>query len=52
MNSFIALPGKGGHSRLMLSKLNPNLEGLVRSSIVKVQKGGGQPMDIFLIGWW
>ena len=47
MSSFIALPGIGGHSRLMPSKL----ERVVRSSIEMVQKGHGQPMDIFLIGW-
>ena len=37
-NSFIALPGKGGHSGLMPSKLCvPTWEGLVRSFIAKVQ---------------
>ena len=32
-NNFIALPGKGGHSRLMSSTTCPNLEWEVRSSI-------------------
>ena len=37
--SFIAWPGKGGHSGLMLSKLCPDLEGVVRSWIIMVKKG-------------
>ena len=40
-NSFTVLPGKGGHSRLMPSKLCvPTWEGLVRSFIAVVQVGG------------
>ena len=51
-NSFIALSGKGDHSRLMPSKLCvPDLEGVVRSVIVMVQRGYGQLGDILLIGW-
>ena len=38
-NNFIALPGKGGHSRLMPSRLCPTLEGLVRSLLVLKEQG-------------
>ena len=52
-NSFIALPGKRGQSDLMPSKLCLDLEGLVRSFILLVQRGGyDQLMDILLIAWW
>ena len=50
-SSFV-LPGKGGHSRLML-RLYPNREGVVRSFVVMVQRGGrDQLVDILLTGWW
>ena len=40
MDSFIALPGKDGHSRLLPSKLCvPALEDLVKSFIVIVRVG-------------
>jgi len=49
--SFITLPGKRGHSKLMPSKLCLNLEG-TESLTVMVQRGGqDQFMDILLIGW-
>ena len=48
--NFIALPVTGGHSRLLPSKLCPNLEGLV-SFIEMVQRGCDQLEDILLIGW-
>ena len=52
-NSFIALPGKRGHSRLMPSKLCvPTWRGVVRSFTVMVQRGCDQLMDFLLIGWW
>ena len=52
-DSFIALLSKGDYSGLMPSKLCLNLEVLVRSFIVMVQRGGcDQLMDILLIGWW
>ena len=44
---FIAWSGKGGHSRLMPSKLCPDLEGVVRSLIVMVQKGHDPLMAFF-----
>ena len=51
-NSFIALPGKGGHNGIMPSKLLcPHLEGVVRSFMVMVQRGRDQLVDILLIGW-
>ena len=44
-------PGQGGHNRLMPSKLCPSLEGVVRSFIAMVQRGGGdQLMDVLLTG--
>ena len=52
MNSVVALPGKGSHSRLMPWKLCPNLEWIVRSFAVIVQRGSDQLVDILLIGWW
>ena len=51
-NSFIALPGNGGHSGLTPSKLCPNLELAVRSFTVMVQRGCDQLVDFLLIGWW
>ena len=51
-DSFIALPSKGDYSGLMPSKLCLNLEALVRSFIVMVQRGGcDQLMDNSWIGW-
>ena len=51
-NSACVLAGKGGHSRLML-RLCPDQEGVVRSFMVMVQRGGSdQLVDILLIGWW
>ena len=51
-NSFIALPGRGGHSGLLPSKLCSHLEGVVRSFTGMVQRGRGQLVGILLIGWW
>ena len=39
-NRFIALPGKGDHGGLIPVRLFPALEGVVRSLIVMVQRGG------------
>ena len=53
VGSFISLPGKGGHSGLMSSKLLcANLQKIVRSLIVTVQRGHDQLMAILLMGWW
>ena len=49
--NFIALPVTGGHSRLLSSKLCPNLVEVVRSFIEMVQRGRDQLADILLIGW-
>ena len=38
-NSFMALPGDGGHSGIMPQKLYPNLERVVRNFIVKFKEG-------------
>ena len=46
------MPSKGGHSRLMSSKLCLNLEGLERSFIFMVQRDPYQFVDLLLIGWW
>jgi len=51
-NNFIAFPGKGGHSRLIPSKLCPHLEGVVRSFIVMVQRVQDRPMNVLLIDLW
>ena len=52
VGSFITLPGKGGHSGLMSSKLLcPNLQKIVRSFIVTVQRGRDQLMAVLLMGW-
>ena len=51
-NSFIALPGKGGHSGLVPSKLCHDLEAVVKSFIGMVQRGYDQLVDILLTGWW
>ena len=52
-DSFITLPGKGGHSRLLPQKtMCPNLERTVRSFIVMVQRGCDRLVDILLMGWW
>ena len=52
-DSFIALASKGDYSGLIPSKLCLNLEAVVRSFIVMVQRGGcDHLMDILLIGWW
>ena len=53
-DSFITLPGKGGHSGLLPQKktLCPHLETIVRSFIVMVQRGCGQLVDFLLISWW
>ena len=48
-NNFIALPGQGGHSKLMPSKLHvPTCEN--RHFIVIVQRGCDQLIDIPLMG--
>ena len=51
-NSFIALPGQGGHSRLAPSTLCQAWEGAggEKSSVQGV--GCGQLMGSLLIGWW
>ena len=49
-NNFIALPGKGGHSRLMPT-VCLDLEGLVRTFIAMVQRQCDQLVDILLTGW-
>ena len=50
-NSFITLPGKGGHSRLIPPKLSvPPPGGVVESLELKSRRG--QLMGILLIGWW
>ena len=50
--SFITLPGKGGHSGLLPWKSTcPHLERIVRSFIVMVQRGCDQLVDILLRGW-
>ena len=46
MNSFVALPDKGGHRGLM-----PPPGGGMRNFIVMVQRGCGQLVNILLIGW-
>ena len=52
-DSFITLPGKGGHSGLLPRKtMRSHLERIVRSFIVMVQRGRDRLMDILLIGWW
>ena len=40
---------KGTPQQLMPSKLCPDLEGIVRSFMVMIQKG---LMDILLVGFW
>ena len=43
MNSFIALPGKGGHSGLLPSKtVCPDLERVMKSFVVMIQRGHDQ----------
>ena len=45
--------GKGRHSRLLPWKnLCPNLERIVRSFIVMLQRGCNQLVDILLMDWW
>ena len=52
-NSLIALPGKWGMWTHALKTMCPNLERTVRSFIVKVQRGHGLLVVIFLMGgWW
>ena len=52
-DSFITLPGKGGHSGLLPQKIMcPNLERIVRNFIIMVQRGCDQLLDILLTGWW
>ena len=52
-DSFITLPGKGGHSGLLTQKtMCPHLERIVRSFIAVVQRGHDQLVDILLKGWW
>ena len=51
-NSFIALPGKGGHSRLMPFRLCAR-PGEGNEKCYTVQGAGrDQLVDILLIGWW
>ena len=49
-NSFIALPGKGGHRELRPSKLSPPPPW--RSFIVMVQRRLDQFRDFLLMGGW
>ena len=52
-DSFLTFPGKGGHGGLLPRKtMCLNLERIVRSFIVMVQRGRDQLVDILLIGWW
>ena len=53
-NSFIYVPGKGGHRGLAhaLKTMCPDLERVVRSFTVMIQRGCDQLVDILLIGWW
>lgn len=52
-NSFIALPGEGGLSLLKSSKLcGLNLERVVRSLIVIIQRGWDQIVDVLRISRW
>lgn len=46
-----ALPDKGSHSRLMPSKLCPDLEGEM-SFTVMIQRKCDQFMDLLVIEWW
>lgn len=43
-NSFVALPGPGSHSRLVLSKLCPSWRGSEEQGVVSSRS--------LLIGWW
>ena len=43
---------KGPEQANALKTVCPNLEGVVRSFIVMVQRGRDQLMDTLLIGWW
>ena len=47
-NNFIAFPGKGGQSGLMLSELCPDIERVVRSFIVMIQRECEQLSDVLL----
>ena len=50
-DSFMPLPGEGGHSRPMPSKLRvPTLEGVVESYGVR-GAGRGHLVDALLTGW-
>ena len=50
--SFLALPGKGGHSELSPQTKCPNLGKIVTRFIVTVQRSHDQLVDILLMGWW
>lgn len=50
--SFLALPGKGGHSELSPQTKCPNLGKIVTSFIVMFQRSHDQLVDILLMGWW
>ena len=51
--SFIAFTGKEGSQQAnVLKTVCPNLEQVVRSLTVMVQRGRDQLVDILLIGWW
>ena len=53
-NSFVDVSGKGGLRGLAyaLKTMCPDLEGLVRSFTVMIQRGCDQLVDILLIDWW
>ena len=43
---------RGAQRANALKTVCPNLEGVVRSCIILVQRGRDQHVDILLIGWW
>ena len=52
-NSFIALPGKGGHSKLMPTKpVCPTQEDLVRRFMATVQGGTDDKIRVKWLGTW
>ena len=52
-DSFIALPGKGEHSRLLFWKgMCPNLVRIVSSFPGIIQRGCEKLVNILLMGWW
>ena len=43
---------KGPQQANALKTVCPDLEGVVRTFIVMVQRGRDQLVDVLLIGWW